>query len=428
MIVTKSKELQKFANSYISLGVQTLSKSPTQYTQKYAPSILKSASGPFLYDVDGNEWIDYVAALGPIVLGYGQSEVVEAATEGLKLGAVFSLSHESEAKLAKVLCDEIPFAEMVRFGKNGSDVTAAGVRAARAYTGREQIAICGYHGWQDWYIGTTTKNKGVPVPVKELSHTFTFNDIESLRNLFKAKGESIAAVVMESIAFDEPAPGFLEAVREECNKHGALLIFDEVINGFRLAPCGGAQFYGVTPDFATIGKAIANGLPISAIVGPEKFMRTFDDIFFSSTFGGEITSIFAALKTIEIINRDNVYKEIETRGNFLKDGIVQLIKKHALDDFVMCKGLHHHFLIGFREANPQSTALKSLFQQECLKRGILFLGPHFVSIYHSQEVLEKTLKIYDQVMGSFSKSIASKSVEADLESDPIQPVFKARGR
>ncbi len=259
-----------------------------------------------MWDVDGSEYIDYSMALGPVILGHAFSEVNEVIAGRLKDGIIYTLPHPLEIELAELLVEVIPCAEMVRFGKNGSDATSGAVRAARAYTGRDKIACYGYHGWQNWYIGTTTRSKGVPKSVQRITIAFEYNNLESLKKIFDENKDKIAAVIMEPVGIIEPKGRFLEEVKELTHKNGALLIFDEIITGFRLSLGGAQEYVDVIPDLACFGKAMANGMPISVVVGKKEIMEIFDEIFFSFTFGGEVLSITAAITTIRELSPKDV--------------------------------------------------------------------------------------------------------------------------
>jgi glutamate-1-semialdehyde 2,1-aminomutase/spore coat polysaccharide biosynthesis protein SpsF len=245
-------------------------------------------------------------ALGPIILGHNYPSVTDAVMQQMQDGTTFSLPHPLEVELAEMLVDIIPCAEMVRFAKNGSDATSGAVRLARAYTGRDIIACCGYHGWQDWYIGTTTRNRGVPKVVQELTVPFEYNNIESLKRIFSEHPGQVAAVIMEPFGVEEPRDGFLQEVRDLALHDRALLIFDEIITGFRLALGGAQEYFGITPDLACLGKAMGNGYPIAAVVGPSEIMQLFDEVFFSFTFGGETVSLAAAIATISEMRQKDV--------------------------------------------------------------------------------------------------------------------------
>lgn len=425
MNLSKSKELYEKSLRYIPLGTQTLSKAASQFIQPFAPSFIKSGQGAVLVDVDGNEWIDHIAALGPIILGYNNNELNESLIAQLNEGTIFSLSHYIEVELAEKICSVVPGVEKVRFGKNGSDVTSAAVKAARAYTGKSKVLICGYHGWQDWYICTTSKNKGIPKEVENLSATFKYNNIDSLRKLV-SESDDVAAIIMESVGVNEPEGNFLQEIRDIATKNGIVLIFDEIVNGFRLAPGGGGEYYSVVPDLITMGKAMGNGVAISAVGGHKDIMKEFDEIFFSFTFAGDTLGIRASLTTIEIMEKVNGYKFLFEQGDKLKKGVNSLIDKYKLTEHLVCKGLPHHTAVEFSEHHCSSLIKKSLLQQECLKQRLLFLGVHFTTLAHDDEIISKSLDIYDSSLQKLANYLNDEDPERFLEGDPIKPVFRKR--
>ena len=423
--LTKSNEYWAQAEKIIPAGTQTFSKGPTQFVQGVAPIFLQSGKGSHVFDVDGNEYIDYLMALGPISLGYSYPRVNEAIIRQLEKGTTFSLMHPLEVELSELLIEVIPCAEMVRFGKNGSDVTSAAVRLARAYTGREKIACCGYHGWQDWYIGTTTRDKGVPHSTKELTIPFEYNSIKSLEKIFTENKGKIAAVIMEPIIIAEPEGSFLQDVKELTHKNGAVLIFDEVGIGFRLALGGAQEYFGVTPDLSTCGKAMANGMPVSAIVGKREIMKELDEVFFSFTFGGEALSLAAAIATISELKEKNVIEHYWKQGRKLKDGYNRLAQSFSLSDYTQCIGLPPRSAFYFRDAKGgDSLEMKSLFQQEVIKRGILSIGVHVMCFSHSDEDVERTLEAYEDAMSILRQAIDEDNIEKYLEGRKLQPVFR----
>ena len=233
---TKSEQLLERALKTIPLGSQTFSKSTTQYPLGVSPYFIQKGKGSKVWDVDGNEYIDYINSLASITLGYADPDVTKAVTDQLQEGVIFSLSHPIEMQVAETLCEMVPCAEKVRFGKNGSDATAGAIRIARAFTSRDHVAVCGYHGWQDWYIGSTARSRGVPQVVRDLTHTFPYNDLPALDALLKKHSGEFAAVMLEPMNVFAPAPGYLEGLKALTHQHGALLIFDETITGFRRDP------------------------------------------------------------------------------------------------------------------------------------------------------------------------------------------------
>jgi len=336
--IHQSQALLERAKAKIPCQTQCLSKGPTQFVQGVAPVYLQRGEGSHVWDVDGNEYIDFMSGLGPISLGYNYPATNEAIRSQLESGTTFSLMHPLEVEVAELLTEIIPCAEMVRFGKNGSDATSAAIRIARAYTGREHLAQWGYHGWHDWYAVTTSRCKGIPRRFAELIHPFAYNQIESLEKVFRQYPQEIAAVIMEPVGTSAPENNFLQKVRDLCDRYGALLIFDEVITGFRWALGGAQEFFQVIPDLACFGKSMANGMPLSAVVGRRDVMRASEEVFFSLTFGGECLSLAAAQATINEIREKDVIEHIWLQGRVLQEGLNQLSQEHGLGDKIRCIG------------------------------------------------------------------------------------------
>ena len=406
---------------------QTFSKGYTQYVQGVAPVFLQRGKGCRVWDVDGNEYIDYVQGLLPNILGYAIDEVNNAVAAQLAQGHSFTLPHPIEVELAERLTRLIPCAEMVRFGKNGSDVTSAAVRVARAFTGRERVACYGYHGWQDWYIGSTTRNAGVPGSVRELTHPFRYNDLASLRAVLEQHPGQFAAVIMEPINFVEPLPGFLQGAKELAHKHGALLVFDEICSGFHFGLGGAQKIFGVTPDLATFGKAMANGFPIACVMGRAEIMRMFEEVFFSFTFGGEAASMAAAMKVLDILENTDALARMEAHGSTLKDGFNAMAREAGLEDRLKATARPVWSSLKFLDADgADSMLLRSLFQQEALKRGILLLATHNLCAAHGHIDIQQTLEAYAGVFKTLASWLQDKNPSRFLEGSLIEPVFRVR--
>ena len=423
----KSQEWLCRSRKVIPGGAQTFSKGFNQHVEGVAPIFLASGKGCRVWDVDGNEYIDYVQGLLPNLLGYANDEVNSAVARQLALGHSFSLPHPLEVELAERLIRLIPCAEMVRFGKNGSDATSGAIRAARAFTGRDHIACCGYHGWQDWYIGSTTRNAGVPEAVRALTHPFPYNDLPGLETVLEEHRGGFAAVIMEPVNFTEPGAGYLAGVKELANKHGALLIFDEICSGFHFGLGGAQKRYNIIPDLACFGKALANGFPISCIVGRADVMKKFEEIFFSFTFGGEVASIAAALKVLDILEHTDALARMESHGRALKDGFNALAKLAGLQQQLSCIGHSTWSLIRFRDVHGKdSLLLRSLFSQEVAKRGVLSLVTHNMSAAHDDIAVQQTLEVYAAVMKTLAAWLQDADPERFLQGKMIQPVFRVR--
>ncbi|MBI3021853.1 MAG: aminotransferase class III-fold pyridoxal phosphate-dependent enzyme [Candidatus Omnitrophica bacterium] len=422
---TQSEALWDRAKKVIPAGTQTFSKGPGQFVNGVAPKYLRRGEGAHVWDVDGNEFLDYGLALGPVILGYAYPRVNEAIMAQLRDGISFTLMHPLEVELSELLTSIIPCAEMVRFGKNGSDATAAAVRLARAFTGRERVACCGYHGWQDWYIGSTSRRAGVPRAVQALTHPFQYNDLDSLSAIFTTYPKEMAAVILEPTTVVEPAQGFLEGVRDLAHQHGALVIFDEVITGFRLALGGAQEFFGVTPDLATFGKAMANGMPCSALVGRADVMRLLDEVFVSFTFAGETLSLAAALATIRELQTQPVLPHLWELGRRLKTGYTELVAARSLQAMTRCSGYPCWPTLAFEAFRgiPAST-LQSLFFQEVVKRGILTRPGMFLCFAHTREDIERTLQVYGEALDVLARACERGTAGEWLEGDIIEPVIR----
>lgn len=413
------------ARRVIPSCTQTFSKGPSQYVQGVAPAFLSRGQGSHVWDVDGNEYIDFTLALGPMILGYGHPAVIEAVERQLRDGTTFSLPHPLEVELAEALTQIVPSAEMARFCKNGSDATTAAVRVARAATGRDMVLVCGYHGWHDWFIGTTSRNKGVPKAVQALTKPFAYNDLESLRRMFQAHPGQVAAVIMEPTGVVAPQPGFLEGVRDLAHEQGAVLIFDEVLTGFRLALGGAQEYFGVTPDLACFGKAMANGFPLAALVGRRQLMRELDEVFVSSTFGGETLSLAAAVATISTLRREPIIPQLWERGAQLQQHTQALIDEAGLSTTIRCQGLPpRHVMSCESSAGVDGWLVKSLLQQECVKRGVLFSGSHNLSAAHSADDVAFTLEAYRDALATVAQAVRAGTLAQSLEGPPVQPIFR----
>lgn len=406
----KSVDLWQKAEKIIPCGSQTLSKAPNQYAEGVYPIYIEKGLGSHVWDVDGNEFIDFPLGLGAAVLGYNYPAVSQAIEKQLHNGIVYSLMHPLELELAELITSLIPCAEMVRFTKTGSEATSAAIRIARAYTNRSKIAACGYHGWHDWYVGCTPRNKGVPEDVKNLLLTFQYNKIETLEELFKNNPDQIAAVIMEPVSLVEPQNDFLKKVAELTRSHGALLIFDEIITGFRFSLGGAQTLYGVTPDLCTMGKAIANGMPLNLVAGKKEYMNECEKIFFSSTFGGETLSLAAGLATIQEMQKHKVIDHLWKQGKKFLTFFNEAIRKNDLNAELVGFG-PRQFLNFYDEAKKPSTLLKSIFWQECIKAGILFGNAQFISYSHSDEDIEKACNAADHAFDYVAQAVKSQKPE-----------------
>ena len=404
---------------------QTLAKGPGQHVRGVAPVYLSRGKGSHVWDVDGNEYVDWQMGIGPLVLGYGHDAVDEAIRRQLAHGITFSLMHPLEVEVAERIRDVVPNADMVRFSKTGCDATSAAVRLARAFTGRSKVLCSGYHGWHDWYVATTDRRAGVPEETRGLTSTFAYNDLASVR---AGLDEDIACVVLEPVVFDEPRDGFLHELKRLCEANGSLLVFDEMWTGFRIAIGGAQERYDVKADLACFSKAVANGMPLSVLTGRGDVMRLLErDVFFFTTFGGEALSLAAAKATIDELVAKNVPAHLERQGARLRDGVRAIASALGMD-YVACAGLPARTTVAFLATGAATRAdpleMRSLAQQELLRRGVLWGGFHNVSLAHGDSDVGHTLASWRAALEIVQRAVAAGRVRQELRGEPVEPVFR----
>jgi glutamate-1-semialdehyde 2,1-aminomutase len=422
-----SELLLKRALETIPLGTQTFSKSKTQLPMGVSPFYATHAKGSKLYDVDGNEYIDFTNSLASVTLGYMDPDVTARVKKQIDKGTIFSIASELEIEVAEKIVKMVPCAQMVRFGKNGSDATSGAIRLARAYTGKDHVFVCGYHGWQDWYIGSTARNLGVPKSVSDLTHTFQYNQIETLEQLFRDFNNSVAAVILEPANIQMPKDNFLEKVKKITHQNNAVLIFDEIITGFRYAKGGAQEFFNVIPDLACFGKGLANGYPISAIAGDKQIMRLMEEIFFSFTFGGELLSLAAASATLDKLINYPVIEKLEKTGAVLKRKIHDKISSLELNEIFEISGHPSWTFFTIKDTDwASSYEIKTLYLQEMFHNLIFTIGTHNLSFVHSEEDVDKLVSAYELFMLKVKNVRTSKDFHALLGTQPLQPLFKIR--
>ena len=422
--LSKSRSYYKRAEKVIPTRTNCLSRGRANWVDA-SPNFIQRGEGAYVFDVDGNRYIDFACGLGPVLLGYGHPVAIEAVQRQMKDGNIFALCHPLEVELSELLTEIIPCAEMVRLGRNGSDVTSAAVRLARAHTGRDIIIACGYHGFQDWYIGTTERNAGIPQAVSNLTKTFTYNDIDALRKLLAEYEGQVACVIQEPVYADKPEPGFLETVKKLTHDAGAVLIYDEIFTGFRWALGGAQEYFGVTPDLACFSKVMANGFPISALVGSREVMSAFDrkQVFYSCTFSGEATAMAAAVACLNYIRQNNVPEQIWKTGEQIQKRFGELTQKLGIS-YISLIGYPPRLPVLFQDFNSiDYNQIKSLFQQECVKRGYLFIGYHLPSLSHTQQVLDETFEIYEEVMKVVDRAVKEGTVMDQLDGPALTSIF-----
>lgn len=423
--ITHSEALWQRAIRRIPAGTQCYSKGPTAYTRGFAPVYLARGEGCRVWDVDGNEFIDLGMGLWAVTLGHAHPRHTAAVERALHQGTQLSLMHPLEVELAEALAEAIPCAEQVRFGKNGSDVTTAAVRLARAATGREVILRCGYHGWHDWYIAHSEHPNGVPAFNRQVNDTFQMNRQEAFDALMDRYEGKVAGVILEGIQAGAIDKAFLSHLRKVTRRAGALLIFDEVINGYRFAVGGAHEFLDIDIDVAVFGKGIANGTPLAAIVGKEEVMKSFNETFFSLTFGGETLGLAAGLEVLRIYQEEEVIGELEQVGKRLHSAVTSSVFHAGLAEVFSVSPHSVRTLVEAKQVD-EPLLVKSLLQQEMLRRGVLWGGWHAVSqaLAHDHAAQERIVSAYGEAMESVATSLTRGSVRDDLVGEPIAPIFK----
>lgn len=422
-----SEEWLDRAERTIPLGSQTFSKSRTQFPRGISPYFITRADGARVWDADGNEYVDFINSQCSVTLGYNDPGVTAAVKAQLEDGVIFSLPHRVEMEVAELIVEMVPCAEKVRFGKNGSDATAGAIRIARAFTGRDRVAVCGYHGWQDWYIGTTARNLGVPQATRDLTSVFAFNDADSLKAVLDRHPGEFAAVILEPMNVTHPKLEFLGAVQDLARQHGAVLVFDETITGFRFANGGAQEKFGITPDLATFGKGLANGFPVSAVTGRADIMKMMEDVFFSFTFGGETLSLAAAKAVLQRLKSEPVLKGIADVGSTVMAGIDGLIAKHELNHMLSVSGDPSWSFLNFRDTeNYHVYELKTLYMQEMFSAGVLAYGTHTMSAAHGADDVAALMDASDRAFTVLAEADRKRTLAQVLRCPPLEPLFKVR--
>lgn len=387
------------AKSCIPNGCQTLSKRPETYVNGVYPKLLTHGHGCEVFDEEDKSYIDYISSLGAILKGYGDIATDDAVIKTIRGGSLLlSLPHPKESELAEKLCEINGFPK-VKFFKTGSEATSAAVRLARAFTCRNVILKCGYNGWHDWAIYHSSRKDGIPSNVGADVGTFTYNDMDSVKEafkVFKTLRKSVAGVILEPCIYDAPQDNFLRALYNYCHAEGALLIFDEVVTGMRFGPAGAGGIFGVQPDLMCFGKALGNGYPISGVIGKEGPMSVFerDSFIASGTFSGDLVGISAALSVLETYDP----KKIWVNGLALKTGFNKIAKEVGLSD-IYCIGFAPRTKFEF-----PSVEHRALFWQECVKRGVLFGYTNFVTESHGIRIIETTLKVCYEALTILKKN------------------------
>lgn len=429
----RSIALQEKFHRLIPGGSHTYAKGDDQFPEFMPPYIVRG-EGCRVWDADGNEFIEYGMGGRSVGLGHAYPPVIEAAARQMRLGANFIRPAVLEVETAEEFLSMIPGAEMVKFGKNGSDATSAAIRLARAVTGRSLVAIADhpFFSIDDWFIGSTAMPAGVPPETRALTLKFKYNDLESLEALFRAHPDDIACVIMEPEKERPPVDGFLHKARELCHRHCALFILDEMITGFRWHNGGAQTFHDIVPDLSTFGKAMGNGFAVSALAGKREFMRLggFDHdrervFLLSVTHGAESHALAATRAVMQIYRSEPVVETLWARGAQLANGINQAIDTHGLRGHVEVMGRPCCLVFGTRDLdrNP-SQPFRTLMLQELLKRGIL-ASSIVVGYAHSEADIRQTVDAFDGALAVYRRAL-DEGVERYLVGRPVKPVFRPR--
>jgi len=431
---SKSDELCKRAQEIIPGGSHTYSKGADQ-SPKLGPKFIERGKGSHVWDVDGNEYIDWAMGLTAVSLGHAYEPIVEVVRKELANGSNFQCPSPLEVELAELFLSEVKHADMVKFAKNGSTVTTAALKLSRAYTGRKYVAYCSDHGffsYDDWYIGKKPNNSGVPQEISDLSLTFKYNDIESLKTLFDQYPNQIACVILEPMEIDYPQDNYLHKVKELCHKNGAVFILDEMITGFRLGYPGAHTTLGIEPDLSTWGKGVANGFSVCLLAGKKEIMELGginhkkERVFLiSTTHGAETHALAAAIETIKLSKSlKSVERNMET-GTKVKEGLLKLIDQNGLSDYISIKGHPNWQAMLFRDENKNlCDGYKTLVFQEAIKDGVLFRGAFIPTISHTQQDIDKTMDSFSRIFGVYKKALSDGGYEKYLVGDPVKPVFR----
>ena len=429
-----ARALQKRAHELIPGGAHTYAKGDDQYPE-IAPPFIARGHGCHVWDLDGNEFIEYGMGLRSVALGHGFGRVVDAVRAELGNGSNFTRPSPLEVEAAEAFLACVTGAEMVKFAKNGSDATTAAVKLARAHTGRDLVAICAdqpFFSTDDWFIGSTAMPAGIPNAITDLTVKFRFNDAASLETIFQANPDCVACVVLEAETSVAPRPGFLAEVRALCDKFGALMVLDEMITGFRWHVGGAQAVHDVVPDLSTFGKAIANGFALAALAGKREFMElggithSRERVFLlSTTHGAETHSLAAGIATMSVYHDEPVIETLYRQGERLKRGVAQVTQRHGVQDYLHTLGRPCNLVFATKGPDLQpSQPLRTLFMQEMISSGVL--APSFVVSYsHSDDDIDRTIEAVDAAARVYARGLEG-GVSTLLGGRSVKPVFRPR--
>jgi glutamate-1-semialdehyde 2,1-aminomutase len=434
MFFRRSNELRRRLREIVPGGCHTYAKGDSQYPE-LSPGVIARGEGCHVWDVDGNEFIEYGMGLRAVTLGHAYPAIVEAVRESLELGTNFTRPAAIELECAETLLALIDGAEMVKFTKDGSSATTAAVKLARAYTGRNVVGLCQEHpffSYDDWFICTTTLDGGIPAAARDDVALFRYNDLDSVQRLFESNPDRVAAIILEAARTEEPDPGFLEGLRGLCHRNGAVLIFDEMITGFRWHLGGAQKLYGVVPDLSTFGKAMANGFALSALCGRREIMRLGsggsdrENVFLlSTTHGAETPGLAASIRTMQVYRDEPVVEYLHRQGESLAAELRRVTKARGLEQHFGVMGRPCNLLYFTRGPDGEpSQPFRTLFLQETIRRGVL-MPSLVVSYSHSNADVERTVEAVDGALEIYGRALED-GVERHLVGPPTRYVFDRR--
>ncbi len=389
MASRNEEHLQRALRS-IPWGTQTNAKRHERDGMRERPAFIERAEGCRMWDLDGREFIDYRAALGPIVLGYQYAPVDAAVRRQMEKGILFSMASPVEAEAAEAILATTGWPEQIRFMKTGADACACCLRLARSRTGRDHFLSVGYHGYQDWFA-MAWPNPGIPAALMPFVHEIAYGDAGALESVFAEHGSRLAAAVVVPLEWHlDPDPAFLKRLRELCDRHGAALVFDEILTGFRMARDGAAGYFGITPDMAAYAKGMANGYPLSAFAGKREWMRTLEQTILTTTYAGETLSLAAACAVMEIYRREPVHEHLHRTGAALRKGFEEIFSETGFP--ARTAGVDPGFVIDFSPAGEAAESLHPALFNALYAAGIFANEQWFVTYSHRESDIDQTLQ------------------------------------
>lgn len=421
----KGQELYRRARARIPGGTQLLSKRPEMFLPERWPAYYSRAKGAEVWDLDGNRYLDMsYSGVGSLILGAADDEVDDAVLEAVKAGSMSTLNVPEEVELADLLCELHPWASMVRFARSGGEAMTLAVRIARAYTRRDRVAFCGYHGWHDWYLAANLSEdealdghllpglepRGVPRGLRGTALPFRYNQAEELKAILTAHPGEVAAVILEPVRNHEPAPGFLEEVAALAREAGAVLLFDEISAGFRLTTGGAHLIYGVEPDMAVFAKAMSNGYPMAAVIGLEQVMQAAQSTFISSTYWTDRVGPAAALATIRKHRREEVADHLIRIGTRVQEGWKAAAAGAGLPVEVGGMAPLGHLHLGVENAQ----AARTLYTRLMLERGFLATASFYASFAHTDTHVDAFLTAVGEAFQEVAAAVSKGTLEAQL--------------